>query len=85
MGREQFIAELRFERLVLEIEEYLEDRLQPGFNQVGNAEVILDYDDEGNRIITTTGSYLEIYSEMICKELGEQRKLLNEKCAEEIG
>ena len=73
LSHEELMTELRLDNLVLQIESYLESRLRPGMNRVGDTEIVLDYDKDGNRIITTDGSYLEIYCRMVADDMDAHR------------
>jgi len=70
---QEWMTELRLNYLVLQIEDYLEGRLEEGWNKIGNTKVILDYDDEGNRVVTTDGDYLEIYCQMVSDDMDTNR------------
>jgi DNA invertase Pin-like site-specific DNA recombinase len=73
LAHEEWMKELHLEYIRLEIESNLEAKLKPGLNKVGGVTVILDYDDEHNRVITTDGNYLELYCQMV-KDSMEQNQ-----------
>lgn len=55
----EWIKELHLEYIVLEIQSYLEGKLKEGMNRIGGVEIVLDYDDERNPVLTTDGQPIE--------------------------
>jgi hypothetical protein len=53
-----------------------------GIHRVGNMEVIVDYDDERNPIITTDADYLELYCEMVKDDMAQNRVAVQAKMEE---
>jgi DNA invertase Pin-like site-specific DNA recombinase len=82
LAHDEMMKELRLEFIILEIEQYLEQKLERGFNEVGGTAVILDYDDEGNWIIITQGDLLEIYCQMEAAERAKNRQHVQAKMTE---
>ncbi len=78
----EWMKELHFEYIRLEIESFLESKLNEGMNRVGGIEVILDYDHEKNAIITTEGSHLELYCLMVKEDMDRNRTVVQEKMDE---
>ena len=76
------MKELHFDYIVLEIESFLESRLKEGINRVGGVEVILDYDNQRNAIITTDGNYLELYCQMVKDDMEQNQAAVQAKMDE---
>jgi DNA invertase Pin-like site-specific DNA recombinase len=79
---DEWLKELHFEYIRLEIESYLEKKLKPGMNRVGNVEVIMDHDDEKNAVFTTDGNYLELYCQMVKEDMEQNQTALQAKLDE---
>lgn len=79
LATERWLKELHLEYVVLEIGSYLERKLGEGFHHVGSAEVIVDYDDERNPIITTDGNYLELYCQMVKDDMDKNQEAVQAK------
>ena len=69
----EWMKELHLEYIVLEIQSYLEGKLTHGMNRVGGVEIVLDYDDEQNPVLTTDGNYLELYCHMVKEDMEQNR------------
>lgn len=82
LATEEWMKELRFEYIVLEIESFFESRLKEGMNRVGDVEVIVDYDDERNLIINTDGDYLELYCQMVKEDMEQNQSAVQAKMDE---
>lgn len=69
------MTELRLEYIILQVQDYLAGRLEAGYNKVGDAEVVLDYDDEGSPCINvlTDEGYLEVFCEMAKDDMEANR------------
>ncbi len=79
LATDEWMKELHFDYIVLEIESFLESRLKEGINRVGGVEVILDYDNQRNAIITTDGSYLELYCQMVKDDMEQNQAAVQAK------
>jgi hypothetical protein len=82
LWKEEWMKELHLEYIRLEIESYLEKKLKLGMNRVGSVEVILDYDDENNPVITTDGNYLELYCQMVKDDMEQSQQAVQAKLDE---
>lgn len=82
LATEEWLKELRFEYIVLEIESFFESRLKEGMNRVGDVEVIVDYDHERNVVITTDGDYLELYCQMVKEDMEQNQSAVQSKMDE---
>ncbi|MFN0195353.1 MAG: hypothetical protein ACKVT0_01300, partial [Planctomycetaceae bacterium] len=82
LATEEWLKELHLEYIVLEIGSYLETKLGEGIHRVGGKEIIVDYDDERNPIITTDADYLELYCEMVKDDMEQSQTAVQEKMEE---
>ncbi len=82
LATEEWLKELHLEYIVLQISSYLEAKLGEGLHHVGGVEVIIDYDDERNPIITSDADYLDIYCEMVKDDMEQSREAVQEKMKE---
>lgn len=82
LASEEWMKELHLEYISLEIESFLESKLNEGINRVGGIAVIVDYDHERNTVITTDGSYLELYCIMVKEDMDRNRTAVQEKMDE---
>lgn len=75
LSKEGWMTELRLEYIILQVQDYLAGRLEAGYNKVGDAEVVLDYDDEGSPCINvlTDEGYLEVFCEMAKDDMEANR------------
>ena len=66
LSHDEWMKELKLEHLFLQLQDYLAERLQEGLNKIGNAEIVLDYDDEGGTCVhvLTNNSLLEVFCQM---------------------
>jgi DNA invertase Pin-like site-specific DNA recombinase len=79
---DEWLKELHFEYIRLEIESYLEKKLKPGLNRVGSVEVIMDHDHENNAVFTTDCDYLELYCQMVKEDMEQNRTVVQGKMQE---
>lgn len=86
LATDEWMKELHFDYIVLEIESFLESRLKEGVNHVGGVEVILDYDIDPvkgkNAVITTDGNYLELYCQMVKEDIEQNQATIQAKLDE---
>jgi hypothetical protein len=82
LADEEWMKELHFEYIRLEIECYLEGKLKPGMNHVGGVEIIMNYDDENHAVFTTKGDYLELYCQMVKEDMEQNRTAVQAKMEE---
>jgi DNA invertase Pin-like site-specific DNA recombinase len=86
LANEEWMKELHFDYIVLEIESYLESKLKEGVNQVGGVQVIVDYDISKvhgkNVVITTDGNYLELYCQMVKDDIEQNQASVQQKMDE---
>jgi DNA invertase Pin-like site-specific DNA recombinase len=82
LAHEEWMKELRLEWIILEVQSYLESKLQPGMNTVGGMDVILDHDDEMNAVISTDASYLDLYALMVKEDMEQNQQAVQEKMEE---
>jgi hypothetical protein len=78
----EWMKELHLEYIVLEIQSYLEGKLKHGMNRVGGVEIVLDYDDERNSVLTTDGNYLELYCHMVKEDIEQNQAAVQVKMDE---
>ena len=70
-----WLTELRFEYIRLEIENFLVAKLGQGHHVVGDAEVIIVWDNnEGCYSVDTAADYLKLYCEMIKDDMATNRR-----------
>jgi hypothetical protein len=75
----EWIKELEFEQIRLEIEDFLVAKLGVGHHSVGRATVIIDWDEEEEcHSVETDGDYLELYFEMITDDMAADRQAVQE-------
>ena len=74
LATEEWMKELHLEYIVLQIGSFLADKLGEGPHHVGGADVIVDYDDERNPVITTDADYLELYCVMVKSDMEQNRE-----------
>jgi len=79
---DEWMKELRFDYIVLEIESFLESRLKVGINHVGGVQVVIDYDSERNVIVTTDGNYMELYCQMVKDDMEQNQAAVQAKMDE---
>lgn len=86
LATDEWMKELHFDYIVLEIESFLESRLKEGVNHVGGVQVILDYDIDPvkgrNAVITTDGNYLELYCQMVKEDMEQNQAAVQAKMDE---
>jgi hypothetical protein len=82
LATEEWLKELHLDYIVLQIGNYLEAKLGEGIHQVGGVDVIVDYDDEHNSIITTDADYLELYCQMVRDDMEKNREAVQDKMKE---
>ena len=71
----EWLTELRFEYIRLEIENFLVAKLGEGHHTVGNAEIIIVKDeDEDCYCVDTAADYLELYCEMVKDDMASNRQ-----------
>jgi DNA invertase Pin-like site-specific DNA recombinase len=82
----EWLTELRFEYIRLEIENFLVAKLDEGHHEVGNAHVIIVWDnEEGCYSVDTNGDYLELYCEMMKDDMASGRKAVDDWMQERDG
>ena len=75
----QWLTELRFERIRLEIENFLVAKLKEGHHKVGDADVIIVWDnEEGCYSVDTNGDYIELYCEMMKDDMAANRQAVQD-------
>lgn len=81
LSHDEWMTELRLEHISLQIQDYLSRTLQEGFNKVGDATVVLDYDDERNHCINILSDhgYLEVYCQMVKSDMEAQEEFVAKK------
>ena len=73
----EWLTELRLEYIRMEIEDFLVAKLGEGRHTVGNAYVIILWDnEEGCHSVDTDGDYLELYCEMVKDDMTNNRQTL---------
>jgi hypothetical protein len=79
LSRDGWMTELRLEYIILQIQDYLAGRLEEGYNEVGDAKVVLDYDDERNPCIDVLSDegYLEVFVQMAKDDMEANRQSVN--------
>ncbi len=76
---DQWLTELRFERIRLEIEDFLTAKLKEGHHKVGDADVIIVWDnEEGCYSVDTNGDYIELYCEMMKDDMAANRQAVQD-------
>ena len=80
----EWMKELHFDYIILEIESFLENRLKEGSHDVGGVQVVIDYDDERNPIITTDGNFLELYWQMVKEDMEQNQAAIQQKMDERM-
>ena len=79
----EWIKELEFEQIRLEIEGFLVAKLGVGHHSVGHATIIIDWgEEEGCHSVETDGNYLELYFEMITDDMAADRQAVQEWMSE---
>ena len=79
----EWLTELRFEYIRLEIESFLVAKLGKGCHTVGDATVIIDWDNqEGCHSVETDGDYFELYCEMVKDDMANNRQSVLEAMEE---
>ena len=72
---DEWLTELHFECIRLEIENFLAAKLGEGHHTVGNTDVIIVRDEtDGGYCVDTSGDYIELYCEMITDDLEANRQ-----------
>ncbi len=75
----EWLAELHFERIRLEIEDFLVAKLGEGHHSVGNSTVTIVQDEmDGSYCIDTAADYLELYCEMIRDDMATNRQTVQD-------
>ncbi len=75
----EWFTELWFERIRLEIEDFLAAKLKEGHHKVGDADVIIVWDnEEACYYVNTNGDYIELYCEMIKDDMATNRQAVQE-------
>lgn len=79
LSHDGWMTELRLEYIILQIQDYLAGRLKEGYNEVGDAKVVLDYDDEHNPCINvlTDEGYLEVFCQMAKDDMEANREAVD--------
>ena len=82
LAETEWMKELHLEYIVLEIQSYLEGKLKEGVNRIGDSEIILENDDEGNPVLTTGGNCLELYCQMVKEDMEQNQTAVQAKMDE---
>ena len=84
LSKEGWMTELRLEYIILQIQDYLAGKLEDGYNEVGKAQIVLDYDDERSPCINilTDHGYLDVYCEMVKDDMEAQQEAVVKKMQE---
>lgn len=73
----EWMAELKFDVILFDIQKHLVEKLGDGCHTVGETTVIITWDnDEGCYCFDTDGSYLDLYCDMVRDEKANNRKAL---------
>jgi DNA invertase Pin-like site-specific DNA recombinase len=76
---DEWLTELHFEGIRLEIENFLAAKLGEGHHTVGSTDVIIVRDEnDGSYCIDTNGDYIELYCEMIKDDLEANRQAVQD-------
>jgi DNA invertase Pin-like site-specific DNA recombinase len=79
LATNEWLTELKFDRIRMEIENYLAAKMGEGRHKVADAAVIISWDDgEGCHAVETDGDYLELYCEMVRDDLANNRQSVQE-------
>ena len=71
---QEWLTELRLDYIVIAIQDRLEAKMHAGLNRIGEWEVILDYDGEGNRTIDTDADLLELYCLLVKDDMENSKQ-----------
>ena len=83
LNNDEFMKEIQLEFIRLEVESYLENKLQHGFNMVGGAKIIMDYDDDKKAFFVSDNSLLEVYCAIVKENMKMNQQDVQEKMEEQ--